>query len=180
VSSFLRFIGIVNAAVWFGAGIFFAAVVLPAVFSQDLHRLFGEAAYRYYSGGVALVMFRRFFMLQYVCGTLAVLLLLAERIYLGRAFPRFGSALVLAILGLGLIGGFWLQPRMEQFRQTMYFGPTQQEKDSARHSFGMWHGVSQLANLLIVGGLLVHLARVTRPAGQSRPSRPGIIYQIPS
>jgi Domain of unknown function (DUF4149) len=177
VSGILRYVGIINAAVWFGAGIFFAAVVLPAVFSRDLHQLFGETAYPYYSGGVALVLFRHFFVLQYVCGALAILHLLAEKLYLGRALPRFGSALVLAILGLGLVGGLWLQPRMEKYRQTMYFGQTQEQKDSGRHSFYLWHGVSQLANLFIIGGLLVNLVRVAQPVG---PARPGIYYQIPS
>ncbi len=164
--------GIVNAAIWFGAGVFFAAAILPAVFSQDMHKIFGVAAdspyYFYYPGGVALVLFKRFFVLQYVCSIIALLHLCAEKLYLGRAFPRFGTALVIGIFSLALIGGLWLQPRMENLRQTMYVGLNPEQKERARHSFGLWHGVSQLANLAIIGGLLVNLVRVTRPGESDR------------
>ena len=169
VSVFLRIIGIVNAAIWFGAGTFFAAGVLPGVFSQDLHRIFGETAYPYYSGAVALVLFKRFFVLQYICGAIALLHFFAEKLYLGRPFSRLGTTLVVIIFSLGLLGGFWLQPRMENLRQTMYSTTaTPEQKDRARHSFGVWHGVSELANVLIIGGLLAHLLRVTRQEAAGR------------
>ncbi len=150
--------------------------ILPAIFSSDLHKLFGDAAYPYFSGSVALVLFKRFFALQYICGTVAVAHLLAEKLYLGRALPRIGMTLVLIIFGLGLIGGLWVQPRMERLRGIMYSSQSQEIRDQARHSFGLWHGVSQFANLLIIGGLLVHVVRVTRPA---EPGRYGTFYQIP-
>jgi len=176
VSGFLRFVGITNAAIWFGAGIFFAAGILPAVFSQDMRNIFHESGDPYYSGSVALVLFLHYFGLQYICGTIAVLHLLAEKFYSGRALPRFGTALVLAMFAFGLWGGLWLQPRMESLRQTMYFGRIQEQKDHARHVFGLWHGVSEAANLLVLGGLLTHLTRVSR---QAQPGRHGLFYQIP-
>ena len=141
-----------------------------------MHKLFNETGDPYYSGGVAQILFRRYFVVQYVCGAVAMLHLLAEKLYLGRALPRFGSALVLGMLGFGLIGGLWLEPRMEGLRQTRYFGQTQEQKETARHSFGLWHGLSQVANLFVISGLLVHLVRVTRPVG---PARYGNFYQIP-
>ncbi len=163
VSGFLRFVGMVNAAIWFGAGIFFAAVILPAVFSPDMQKLLGPAAYPYYSGSVALVLFKRFFALQSICGAVALLHLFAETLYLGRPLPRLGIALVTGLFCFGLIGGGWLQPRMENLRQTMYFGPSPAQKEKARHSFGFWHGLSELVNLVVLGGLLVHFVQVTRP-----------------
>jgi len=177
VSGFLRLVGIVNAAIWFGAGLFFAAGILPAVFSNEMRGVFHEtAADPYYSGTVAMLLFRRFFILQYVCGLVALLQLLAEKFYQGKAFPRLGGVLVLILLGMGLIGGFWLQPKMESLRQTRYFGRTTEQKEEARHSFGLWHGLSQAANILILGGLLAHLVLVSRPVG---PARYGSFYQIP-
>jgi energy-coupling factor transporter transmembrane protein EcfT len=169
-------VGIVNAAIWFGAGIFFTMGILPAIFSSDLHKLFGESAYPYFSGAVALVLFKRFFVLQYICGSVAVLHFLAEKLYLGRAFSRFGMTLVLIIFGLGLIGGLWLQPRMELLRATRYTSTSPELREKARHSFGLWHGVSLLTSFAIIGGLLVHLVRVARPA---EPGRYGTFYQIP-
>jgi hypothetical protein len=172
VSGFLRFVGIVNAAIWFGAGVFFAAAILPGAFSQDMHKVFGVPAespyYSYYPGGVALVLFKRFFVLQYICGIIALLHLFAEKLYLGRALPKFGTALVIGIFGLALIGGVWLQPRLENYRQTMYVNASTEEKERARHSFGLWHGISQFANLVVIGGLLAHLARVSRPGESDR------------
>ncbi len=177
MSGILRFIGIVNAAIWFGAGVFFAAGILPGVFSQEMHTLFREAAgATTYSGAVALLLFKRFFLLQYICGAVAVLHLLAEKLYLGRTPSRWGTALVVIIFALGLLGGLALQPRMENLRHTMYAGRTQEQRDQARHSFGLWHGISEFTNLLILGGLLAHLVRVTRPAD---PGRYGTFYQIP-
>lgn len=170
----MRFVGIVNAAIWFGAGVFFAAAILPAIFSPDMHKVFGVAAdspyYPYYPGGVALVLFKRFFMLQYVCGIIALLHLFAEKLYLGRPLPRLGTALVIGIFSLALIGGVWLQPRMEILRQTIYTGTNPDQKERARHSFGLWHGISEFANLVIIGGLLAHLVRVTRPGESDRYS----------
>jgi hypothetical protein len=168
VSVFLRIIGIVNAAIWFGAGTFFAAGVIPGVFSQDLRHIFGDSAYPYYSGAVALALFKRFFVLQYICGAVALLHFFAEKLYLGRPFSGLGTALVVVIFSLGLIGGFWLQPKMENLRQIMYSGVTAEQKEKARHSFDTWHGISEMANMLIIGGLLVHLLRVTRPPDSGR------------
>jgi hypothetical protein len=170
VSVTLRIIGIVNAAIWFGAGTFFAVGVLPGIFSQDLRHIFGDTAYPYYAGAVALALFKRFFVLQYICGFVALLYLIAEKLYLSRPYASIGTALVVVIFSLGLIGGFWLQPKMEDLRQTMYAttGVTPEQKEKARHSFGVWHGISEMANLLIIGGLLVHLLRVTRPPDSGR------------
>jgi len=172
VSGFLRFIGVVNTAMWLGAGIFFAAVVLPAVFSQDMNKeVFHQPAdspfYSFYPGGVAVVLFRRFFVLQYICGFVGLLHLCAEKLYLGRAFPRLGTSIVAGALGLSLVGGIWLQPRMEKLRQTMYYGQNQEQKEKARHSFGMWHGISQFANLIVLAGLLIHIMSVSRPPNET-------------
>ena len=167
MSGFLRFVGIVNAAIWFGSALFFAAVILPAVFSQDMHKVLGltidSPYYSYYPGGVALVLFRRFFALQYICAVIALLHLFAENLYLSRRLPRLGTALIIGVFVLALLGGLWLQPRMENFRQTMYLGATPDQKEHARHAFGVWHGISECVNLLVLGCLLGHLLRVTRP-----------------
>jgi hypothetical protein len=176
VSGFLRSIGIINAAIWFGAGIFFAAGILPAVFSQEMRGLFHESAYPYYSGAVALALFHRFFDLQYICGAVALLHLLAEKIYTGRRLPRAGTILVLALFALGLAGGLWLLPHMEHLRQVMYTGASPELREQARHSFGLWHGLSQCVNLLLLIGLFAHLLRM---AQSSAPGRQGLYYQIP-
>jgi hypothetical protein len=141
-----------------------------------LHKLFGESAYPYFSGAVALILFKRFFALQYICGGVALLILLAEKLYWGRKFPRVATTLVLILFGFGLLGGVWLQPKMEALRGTMYSSQPAEVREKARHSFGVWHGVSLLTNFVILGGLFANLIRVTRPEEQSRY---GSFYQIP-
>ncbi|MDB6110935.1 MAG: hypothetical protein JWR69_2685 [Pedosphaera sp.] len=160
--------GLVNAAVWFGAAIFFTLGVGPGVFSQDMHKLFGETAFQYYAGGVALVLIKRYFILQYICGTIALLHLFAEWLYLGRKTNRLTLGLLVVLFSLSLMGGLWLQPKMQTLRQTMYLDPSPERKDLARRSFGAWHGVSQFANLIIIAGLIVYLVRVTRPPEAGR------------
>lgn len=177
MSVFLRLVGIVNAAIWFGSAIFFASVVLPVVFSHEILTLFHEnTGSPFYSGAVAQALFARYFALQMICGAIAICHLFAEKLYLGRALPRFGMGLVVALFCLGFIGGFGVAPHMRDLRQTRYFGRTTEEKERAHHSFDMWHGFSEVVNVFVIVGLFVHLVRVTRPVA---PGRYGSFYQIP-
>ncbi len=106
-------------------------------------------------------------MLQYICGFIGLLHLCAEKLYLGRAFPRLGTSIVAGALGLSLIGGIWLQPRMEALRNIKYHGHSLEEKDKASHSFGMWHGISEFTNIVVLAGLLIHITRVSRPPNET-------------
>jgi hypothetical protein len=168
VIGFLRFVGIANAAVWFGAAVFFTFGAGPAIFSPEVQKLFGEAWYRYYSGGVALAVLKRYFILQDVCGIIALLHLWAEWLYLGRKASRITLAVLVVLFTLGLLGGFWLQPKMRTLRQTIYFGATAEQKDEAARAFRHWHIISQTANLFIIIGLGVYLTRITRPPEAGR------------
>ena len=164
----LRLIAILNAALWFGAGVFFTFAVGPAFFSPPMRELLGPAGFQYYAGGVAMIVLQRYFILQYVCGTLALLLLGAEAMHLGRRPARRPTALVAALLLLGLAGGLLLQPHMAELRHTMYTAAAPADREQAKHKFGLWHGLSQAGNLLVLAGLLTHLVRVSRPPEPSR------------
>ena len=154
-----------NAAIWFGAAIFLL-LALGAIFSTDVLTLFkenGDSAHRYYSGAVAIAVFHKFYALQYFCGFIALVHLFAEKLYLGRALPGFGTALVAGLLFIALLGGGWLQPKMEGYRKDIYSTTTTAEqKAKAERSFKGWHVTSECVNLLVITGLLVHLLRVTR------------------
>ncbi len=171
----LRFVGILNAAVWFGASLFFTIAVGPAIFSKEMLALFGaaqsETLARYYAGSVAQVVIERFFVLQHWCGAIGLLCLLAEWVLTGRPLQRATLLLVLALFCVGLAGGFWLQPRLHQWHRAMYGlnGPTTQTQiDQAHRSFVIWHGVSQAANGIVLIGLGVLLWRVSQPVGMTR------------
>lgn len=161
---------ILNAAIWFGAAIFFTFFVGPGIFCQDVHKLFGEAGFSFYAGGVALVLIKRYFVLQNICGAIALLHLFGEWLYLGRKANRFLLGMLLVIFAFGLLGQFSLEPKMAALRQTMYFGATQTQKDEASRSFNVLHGISQAVNLLIIAGIAGYLVRVTRPPEAGRYS----------
>ncbi|EEF59855.1 hypothetical protein Cflav_PD2862 [Pedosphaera parvula Ellin514] len=160
--------GVVNAAIWFGAAIFFTAVIGPAVFSQETHKLFGETAFPYYAGGIAMIMIRRYFLLQIICAAVALLHFLLEKISFQRKLTRFTLILLLSLFGLGLIGRFGFYPKMEALRQTMYFGQTAEQKEKARSTFGAWHGFSQVVNLVMIGGLFIYLIQLNKPVESVR------------
>ena len=164
MSVFLRWVGIVNAAIWFGAAIFLV-VALGAIFSPDIVEIFRKAGdtSKFYSGAVAMAVFHRYFALQYVCGIIAILHLVAEKLYLGRALSRLGLGLVALLIVVALVGGGWLQPRMEKLRSESYSSPSAEQKARAEHSFKTLHVTSEIINLFVMAGLLVHLIRVTRP-----------------
>ena len=163
MTGFLRFIGTANAAVWFGAAVFFTLAAGPAIFSAEVQKLFGEAGFHFYAGGVALAVLKRYFVVQCVCGIIALVHLWAEWLYLGRKASQITLALATVLLVLALVGGFGVMPKMRALRQTRYGGGTTEQKEAADHSFRNWHAVSQTANIFIIIGLAVYLARVTRP-----------------
>ncbi len=168
MTSLLRIAGIINAAVWFGAAIFFTCGVGPAVFSQDMHDLFREPAFHYYAGGVALILIKRYFILQYVCGSVALLHLGAERFYLGRKAGRAVLGFLILVFGLSLAGGFWVQPKMEGLRQVKYGAQAPEQREQAGRSFDNWHGTTMAVNLCILAGLVFYLVHVARPPEAGR------------
>jgi hypothetical protein len=149
----LRFIGLVNAALWLGSALFFTFVAGPAFFSDDMYRIVTKP----YAGLVAQLVISRLFVLHYVCGGIAVLHLVAEFIYLGRPIDRIIALLLVFLLSFSLLGGLWLQPRLRAL-YAVKIGPgfSQVQRDAAAKSFGPWHGVSQAANLLVLAGLVAY------------------------
>jgi hypothetical protein len=166
VSGFLRFLGIVNAAIWLGASVFFTVFILPGVFSGSMHqalRLPTDASSNYVFGLIAQVLFGRFFVLLYICSFVALLHLIAEKLYLGRKISPVGLGIVIGILALSLMGGVGLQPKLHDLHYQRYYAATPEQRELARQAFGRWHGISGFGNLLVMAGLLAHLVRVSRP-----------------
>lgn len=164
---FLRFVGIVNAAVWFGAAIFFTFFAAPGFFSDEMLRILPPP----YNGAAAQLIIKRYFILQQWCGAIALLHLFAEKLYAGRALERFTLAVLLVLFSLGLAGGVWLQPKLRDLYLVKYNQKaTPEQREVAARTFKTWHGVSQSANLLILPGLLFYLWRVTSSSNGTKLS----------
>ncbi len=166
---FLRFVGILNAAVWFGAALFFTFGAGLAPFSHEMQALLGPKNYPYFSGAIAEILIARYFRFQLACSIVAVLHLLAEWLYLGK-FPRkFQVGLLGGLCAAALLGGYWLQPRLRALHAAKYGVNTAPEtREAATRSFRTWHGASQVLNLLLVGGLTAYLWRAVNPSDPTR------------
>ncbi len=169
VIGFLRFVGIANAAVWLGASVFFTVGVGPAVASSDMETLLGQKYFPYFSGAVGQIILARYFHFHLACATIALLHLLAERIYLGRTLHRRRLSLLAALFGLSLLGSVWLGPKLLKLHQNQHrLNATHQQRMIAAKSFRLWHGVFQAVNVLVIGGVAVCLWRVTHPPDELR------------
>ena len=165
MNAVLRFIGVTNAAIWLGSAIFFTFGIAPAVFySPEMKELFGPV-FREYSGAIAQVLLRYFFRVQYVCAAIAVLHLGTEYLYTRRPVERLRLHLLGWLLLLGLVGGLVLQPHLQGLHRTRSaVTTTPAQKEVAAKSFGRWHAVSQVMNLVAMAGLLGYFWRLTSPA----------------
>ena len=145
----------------------FGAGLVP--FSQEMKRLLGPNNYPYFSGAIAELLIARYFRFQLICGVVAVLHLLAEWLYLGR-FPRkLQAGLLIGLCAAALAGAYWLQPKLTALHATKHGVNTPPEiRAAADHSFRAWHGMSEVINLLLVGGLAAYLWRAANPSDSTR------------
>jgi hypothetical protein len=158
-----------NAAVWFGAAIFFTFGVAAVPFSPEMKELLGPKTSAYFPGAIAQIFIARYFHLQLFCGTIALLHLVAEWIYLGRTPRGAWLGLLIALVVAGLIGGYWLQPKMKKLHTAKYaLNVAPAIRESADHSFRAWHGISQAVNLAMLVGLAIYLWRIGNPTDPTR------------
>ena len=165
----LRFVGILNAAVWLGAAIFFILGAGLAVFSPEMRELLGPSNFPYYSGAIAQILVARYFRFQVVCAAVAVVHLLAEWLYLGKVPRKLQVALLVGLCAAAVVGAGWLQPRLKALHATKYGIQSPPElRAVADRSFRTWHGVAQVVNLMVVGGLGAYLWRAANPSDPTR------------
>lgn len=161
----LRFIGVINAAIWLGSAVF-VTIGLPVVFSKEV----GVYVQRPFAGIVAENILARYTIVQYCCAGIALFHLFAEHLLLGRKLARKILVLLLALLAVALVNGLWLQPKMRDLHRTKYWGTVETTRAEADRNFRRLHGVSQPANLLVVIALVIYVWTVSRsPNGNAEP-----------
>ena len=166
---FLRCIGLLTVAVWFGAGVFLTLFAGPGFSSAEMQRLLGPKFYPYFSDAIAQIIVARYFRLQIICGIIAIFHLFAEQLYFGRAPQKRWLSLLLALLALSLLGGCFVQPKLKVWHDQRYdANATTQIRETASRSFEVWHGISKAANLLMLTGLGFYLLRVGNPGESTR------------
>ena len=136
--------------------------------ASEMHKLL-EAYYQPYSESISQVIIARYYKLGIVCGIIAILHLLAEQFYFGRAPQKRWLSLLIALLTLSLLGGCWMQPKLNDLHKLRYDAKTPpQTRQTATGSFQVWRGVSQATNLLMLVGLGFYLLRVGNPSESTR------------
>lgn len=158
---FLRFIGVMNAAIWFGSAVFIL-VAAPVFFSDAVQ---STPMGKFWPGVMVQFVFERYFHLHCVCGAIAIVQQLAEWVYLGRTLQRWVMILLGCLMLVGLLEGLILEPRLRSLNLTKH-GFTEKytvgrftanERLQAEATFRTWHGVSRVVNLFVLAGLGVFL-----------------------
>jgi hypothetical protein len=161
VSGVLRFVGVVNAAIWLGSTVLWVFGARPAAYSSGMAALLGPGNYPYFSGAIAHVVAESYFRLQIACGLVALLQWAAERFYFGRSARKYALGLVVGLLAAGLAGGYWIEPRgaKAHLREN---APNLRQSDRAlaARSSRFWQALSQLVNVVVLGGQVVYVWRV--------------------
>ena len=169
----IKFAGVSIAAVWFGGTVFFTFCAAPMFFSE----VFSEHLVKEpHNGEAAQLLLKRCYVFHYICAALALGQLGFDWVYTGKVMQRRNLAAVLGVLFITLLAGQWMHPKLERLFRTKYaeyYSPeyfkaqkiqvTPELKKQAAHSFSVWHGISQTANLLILLVLWFYLWQMMHP-----------------
>jgi hypothetical protein len=171
VTAFLRYLGVLNAALWLGASVFLT-IGLPGLFSEELRNelrsSIGPTMAPIVVGWAAQTIFARFFILQYCCGAVGLAHIILEWLYIGKPLLQRGLGLLALLIGLALAGGLWMQPRLNELQHIKYYAPTQLARDQADRAFKGWHAAAECGNMVVIAGLLVYLWRASRSGSPTR------------
>jgi len=169
VNGILRFVGLLNAAVWLGGTVFVVVVAAPALSSPDANRLLGPANFPYFSGAMSHLVLERWFHLQIVCGLIALLQLLGQRLYSGRFHRKLTVGLAAGLFVLALLGANWTVPNLSAQHAIRYAASTTPvQREAAARSLRNWHWLLQFSNLLTLGGLVIFGWQLDHPPDNTR------------
>jgi hypothetical protein len=172
VIAFLRFIGLMNAAVWFGAVVVFAALISPALASPEIVDLFGVARSPMpaaYAGLVGELVIAKFVWIHFICGGVAAVHLLVEWLYTGKAIRTLILYLAMLLITMGLLNGLILYPKMQDLHRTRYNRTVPAEKQlKAATMFSGLRQATEIIHWIMVGGLLLYTWKIATPGEQPR------------
>jgi hypothetical protein len=162
---FLRFVSVTNAALWFGAVVFFIFAVRPTFYAGSIFKIVPMS----HSVAVAHLVLDRFYWWQYGCGVIAVIHLVAEWLYAGKSLQRGIFYVVMGLWILTLFGGFVVQPKLHQAHRDAYgLNSTAPQRSQGGKMFELWNAVSKTVNILSAVGLLVYVWQITTPGSSPR------------
>ncbi len=165
MAEFIRLVGVVNAGAWFGSLLFFTIAAGPAFFSTEMTQLLG----RPHAGAAAQIVIARLFQIQFWFAGVAILQVIAAWLYTGRPVQKLTTIILGCIVALVLVGAVYASPRLKMLHLQKYaIQQTPAKKAEAARAFGVLHGFSQIANLLVLSGVLVHFWQMYRDSQAPR------------
>jgi len=140
---FISFAYLLSLVCWVGSIVFFSFFAAPAIF-KNLDR--ADA------GKVVGVIFPRYYVLGYICGTLVLLTLVMQ----GFEVSRLKLGLVLVMLVCTLFAGLGIGPNARKIKERMQGSVSREEKDSLERKFKKIHRLSvQLNGATLLAGLVL-------------------------
>jgi hypothetical protein len=166
VIGLLRIVGLFNAAVWFGATIFFMVGVEPAATSQEMKELLGQKSSAYFSVAIGQLLEARYLHVFVGCSIVSLIHLAAEWLYLGKYPQKLWIGLLIGLWLGGLAQAYAIQPKLKEMHRLQFTRP--QQHDAAARAYGAWQIVSRSVNVLLLCGLGLYLWRIGNPADPPR------------
>ena len=168
----LRFIGVMNAAIWFGSAVF-VLWAAPVFFSSAVQE---TPLGKFWPGVMVQFVFAKFFQLQVICCVVAIAHQLAEWVYLGRNLHRWVIVLLGAFLIMILAEGMILEPKLKNWNlvrhglNQAYAAEKYNQEDQIRAAelFRTWHAVSRVFSLILVIGVGLVCWKVVHAGDNSR------------
>jgi hypothetical protein len=169
VIGFLRALGLLNAAVWFGAAVFFSLVALPAIQSEETRTLLGPKNFPFFSVALGQILAGRFFYLFSACSIVAVLHLVAEWLYLGRIPRRIWVGVLLTLFAIGIVSGSWLLPNLRESNVARHrAGVRPEQQEAAETAYATAATIFRLLNIALILGLGAYVWKVGNPPISTR------------
>jgi len=159
VLPFLRIIGIANAALWFGASLFFLICIRSVFQSEQLTQLvphpFSEASMH--------VLLAKYLVLLMLCAFVAIVQHCAEQWYAGRPIFRLRLGILLTLVVITFILKWVIFPSMTQ-QHIRAYRPTasQQDLQEGARAYRLWKTGFHFVHLFVVLGSFSQLWQVTR------------------
>lgn len=158
-----------NAAVWLGATAFHLFAAAPAMHSAELKQLLGSANAPYFGGALAQMLAARMAVVHVLCGSVAVVQVVAEWLYLGRVQRRLWLGILASVILITLFEGVVLEPRLKRLHLVAHatnLAPAQREAGAEKLSF--WRAITYGGNLLVLTGLGLYFWRLANPPPATR------------
>ena len=170
----VRFIGLLNAAIWLGSAVFAILGAGRAVSSDAMQELLGPKHFPYYSGVIAHLVASRFWHLHIACALVALLHLAAESLYFGRVVRKGWLVLLAGLLLLGVLQSSWVQPRAQRLHLTANaVNRSANVRQQAAGAYRTLNAVARGFDFVMIAALAAYLWRVANPADSTRFLPPG-------